>query len=187
MRSNTLFTQTQRKSSIQISRHKKLWRYFGTHSFFWKEAVLLYQPYHITISTVQQNFSSTILSDLILSMIVIRHYWKPEKLGRRCIKCFSQCHYNNVIITSLTIVYSTVSNHQAHDSLLNHLFRRISKKASKLRVTGLLRGIHRSPVNSPHKGPVTRKMFPIDDVIMTVSADGLSPLGTEGLTYWGLN
>ena len=27
-------------------------------------------------------------------------------------------------------------------------------------------GIHRWPVNSPHKGPVTRKMFPFDDVIM---------------------
>ena len=25
---------------------------------------------------------------------------------------------------------------------------------------------HQSPVNSPHKGPVTRKMFPFDDVIM---------------------
>ena len=33
-----------------------------------------------------------------------------------------------------------------------------------------VRGIHRSPVNSPHKGPVTRKMFPFDDVIMS-SAD----------------
>ena len=31
-----------------------------------------------------------------------------------------------------------------------------------------MRGIHRSPVNSPHKGPVTRKMFPCDDVIMSV-------------------
>ena len=28
------------------------------------------------------------------------------------------------------------------------------------------RGIPRSPVNSPHKGPVTRKMFPFDDVII---------------------
>ena len=27
-------------------------------------------------------------------------------------------------------------------------------------------GIHRRPVNSPHKWPVTRKMFPFDDVIM---------------------
>ena len=29
-----------------------------------------------------------------------------------------------------------------------------------------VRGIHRGPVNPPHKGPVTRKMFPLDDVIM---------------------
>ena len=29
-----------------------------------------------------------------------------------------------------------------------------------------VRGIHRGPVNSPHKWPVTRKMFPFDDVIM---------------------
>ena len=28
-----------------------------------------------------------------------------------------------------------------------------------------VRGIHCWPVNSPHKGPVTRKMFPFDDVI----------------------
>ena len=30
----------------------------------------------------------------------------------------------------------------------------------------LVRGIHRWAVNSPHKGPVTRKMFPFDDVFM---------------------
>ena len=29
-----------------------------------------------------------------------------------------------------------------------------------------MRGIHRGPVNSPHKWPVTRKMFPFDDVIV---------------------
>ena len=29
-----------------------------------------------------------------------------------------------------------------------------------------VRGIHRWPVNSPHKGPVMRKIFPFDDVIM---------------------
>ena len=34
----------------------------------------------------------------------------------------------------------SVSNHQPHDCLLNHLFRRISKKTSKLRVTGLCAG-----------------------------------------------
>ena len=31
-----------------------------------------------------------------------------------------------------------------------------------------VRGIHRSPVNSPHEGPVTRKMFPFDDVIIFI-------------------
>ena len=29
-----------------------------------------------------------------------------------------------------------------------------------------VRGTHRGPVNSPHKSPVTRKMFSFDDVIM---------------------
>ena len=57
-------------------------------------------------------------------------------------------------ITSLTIVCAAVSS------------RRGSKKTSNLRITGLCVGIHRSPVNSQHKGPGTRKMFPFDDVIM---------------------
>ena len=59
-----------------------------------------------------------------------------------------------------------VSNHQPHGCLPNHLFRRRSKKTSKLRVTGHCVGNSPGPVNFPHKGPVTRKMFPFDDVIM---------------------
>ena len=57
-------------------------------------------------------------------------------------------------ITSLTIVYSTFysgtdqSKHQGSASL------------------AFVWGIHRGPVDSPHKWPVTRKMFPFDDVIM---------------------
>ena len=58
----------------------------------------------------------------------------------------------------------SVSNHQPHDCLLKRLFRCRSKKTSKLRVTGLCAG--KSSVNSPHKWPVPRKMFPFDDVIM---------------------
>ena len=60
----------------------------------------------------------------------------------------------------------SVSNHQPRGCLLSRLFRRRSKKTSKLRVTGLCVGNSPGPVNSPHKGPVTRKMFPFDDVIM---------------------
>ena len=59
-------------------------------------------------------------------------------------------------ITSLAIVYSTVysgadqSKHQSSASL------------------AFVWGIHRGPVNSPHKWQVTRKMFPFDDVIMNL-------------------
>ena len=57
-------------------------------------------------------------------------------------------------VTSLTIFYTTVysdadqSKHQSSASL------------------AFVWGIHRVPVNSPHKWPVTRKMFPLDYVIM---------------------
>ena len=65
--------------------------------------------------------------------------------------------------------HDCVSNHQPHHCLLNRLFRRRSKKTSKLRVTGLFAG------NSPGTGefPAQRannaKMFPFDDVIMILS------------------
>ena len=56
-----------------------------------------------------------------------------------------------------------VSNRQPHDCLLNLSFRRRSKKTSRLRVTGLCER------NS--EGPVTRKMFLFDDVIMMIEHD----------------
>ena len=57
-------------------------------------------------------------------------------------------------ITSLTIVYSTV---------VSDADQRKHQNSASL---ALVRGIHRGPVNSPHEGPVTRKMFLFDDVIM---------------------
>ena len=70
-------------------------------------------------------------------------------------------HYDDVImgaiasqITSFTSVYSTV--YSGADQ------RKYQISAS----LAFVRVIHRGPVNSPHKGPVTRKMFPFDDVIM---------------------
>ena len=59
-----------------------------------------------------------------------------------------------------------VSNCQPHGCSLNRLYKCRSKKISKLRVTGLCAGTSPGPMNSPHKGPVTRKMFPFDDVII---------------------
>ena len=70
-------------------------------------------------------------------------------------------HYTDVImgmiesrITSLTIVYSTIysdADQRKHQSSASLAF---------------VWGIHHGPVNSPHKWPVTWKMFPFDDVIM---------------------
>ena len=57
-------------------------------------------------------------------------------------------------ITSLTIVYATV--HSDADQ------RKHQSSAS----LAFMRGIHRGPMNSPHKGLVTRKMFPCDDIVM---------------------
>ena len=71
-------------------------------------------------------------------------------------------HYNDVImgamasqITSLIIVYSTV---------YSGAYQRKNQRSTSL---AFVQGIHRWPVNSPHKGSVTRKMFPFDHVIMT--------------------
>ena len=47
---------------------------------------------------------------------------------------------------------ASVSNHQPHDCLFNRLFRRRSKKTSKLRVTGLCAG------NSPGTGEFPAQM-----------------------------
>ena len=52
-----------------------------------------------------------------------------------------------------------VWNHRRLDCLLNRLFRRKSKKSSKLRVTSLCEGNPPLPVDSPHKRPVMRKCF----------------------------
>ena len=70
-------------------------------------------------------------------------------------------HYDDVImiviasqITTFTIVFSTVysdADQRKHQSSASLAF---------------VQGIHRGPVNSPHKWPVTRKMFPFGDVIM---------------------
>ena len=76
-------------------------------------------------------------------------------------RCDCGMYYCDVImgtmasqVTSLTIVYSTVysyADQRKHQSSASLAF---------------VRGIHRGPLNSPHKWPVTRKMFPFDDVIM---------------------
>ena len=65
-----------------------------------------------------------------------------------------------------------VSNHQSRHCLLNRLFRRRSKKTSKLRVTGHLCGEFTGPGWIPRTKASNAENFPIDDVIMTSSCRG---------------
>ena len=66
-------------------------------------------------------------------------------------------------IISLTIVYSTVYSDAD------------KKKHQSAASLGFVLGIHRGPVNYPHKWSVTRKMFPFDDVIMSLIYSIIAP------------
>ena len=89
---------------------------------------------------------------------------KHADLLQRYLISYCWFHYRDVIIaamasqiTSFTIAYSTVysgADQRKHQSSASLTF---------------VRGIHRWPVYSPHKWPVTRKMFPFDDFIMFLS------------------
>ena len=60
-----------------------------------------------------------------------------------------------------------VSNCRPLHCLLNHLFRRRSNKRHQSSASlAFCAGNSPMTVNYPHKGPVTRKMFPFDDVIV---------------------
>ena len=74
---------------------------------------------------------------------------KRNALGRtRSVPWWPISFYPFVVI----MVRDRVSNHKPHDCFLNRLFRRRSKKTSKLRVTGLCEG------NSPGTGAFPAQM-----------------------------
>ena len=90
----------------------------------------------------------------------------------------SSKYHNDVImnemasqITSLTIVYWTV---------VSDADPRTYQSSALL---AFMRGIHQVPLNSPHKWPVTRKIFPSDDVIMDVNTIPTLPETKCSLTW----
>ena len=100
----------------------------------------------------------------------VAHEKVTTSLGLRC--GLEICHYNYVImstmasqITSLTIVCSRV--YSGSDQ----------RKRQSFASLAFVWGIHRWPVNSPYKWPVTRKMFPFDDVIM-------ADINTSAVRIW---
>ena len=74
-------------------------------------------------------------------------------------------HYGDVMIgtmaSKIRVVYSTI--YSGADQ----------RKYQSFASLAFVQGTHRGPVNSPHKWPVTRKMFPFNDVIMQKSLCGL--------------
>ena len=103
------------------------------------------------------------ISKRLCQIILHTALWNHNLLHTEMIAVFiiAQVHYCDVMIgaiasqiTSITIVYSTVysdADQRKHQSPASLAF---------------VWGIHRGPVKYPHKWPVTRKMFPFDDVIM---------------------
>ena len=82
------------------------------------------------------------------------------------LKVFGQCvmWHNELWITSAhasALQWShNVLNHQPHDCLLNIYSDADQRKYQCSASLVFMRGIHRGPVNSWYKRPVTRKMFP---------------------------
>ena len=118
-------------------------------------------------ATMKSQLRLSYLYELSYFSTCISRHGHQAKFAPECL-----IHYCDVImnaiasqITSVSIVYSSVCSdadqrwHQSSASL------------------AFVRGIHRGPVNSLHKRPVTRKMFLFDDVIMI---DG-SPLSDNVL------
>ena len=96
-------------------------------------------------------------------MAIIFYGERFQTLSWNSTDCKVSHHYSDIImgamasqITSLTIVYSIIysgADQRKHQSSASLAF---------------VRGIHRRPVNSPHKGPVMRKMFRFDDNMMDI-------------------
>ena len=129
--------------------------------------VLGVQDVHSSFRILASNFKHTTVSHSNFKHTPVSHFgFYAEKLThlicRMIFASNAEYHYGDVImgviasqITSLTIVYSIVysdADQRKHQSSASLAF---------------VWGIHQGPVTSPHKWPVTWKMFQFDDVIMS--------------------
>ena len=117
--------------------------------------------YYIIISHVHEKSKVSQGNIIPFKFTLLPSHKLAELLNCTLTIQVSDSHYIDVImgaiasqITSFTIVNSTV---------YSDVDQRKHQSSSSL---AFVRGIHRSQVNSSYKRPVTRKMFPFDDVIM---------------------
>ena len=85
--------------------------------------------------TIHKLFENALMNHLKVSPIMHTSYWRHNGCD-------------------------SVWNHQPHDCLLKRFLRTRSKKQQSSASLAFVQGIHRRMLNTPHKWPVTRKMFP---------------------------
>ena len=134
--------------------------------FSWFHKHFKYQSFDIKTTSKPSSYLAWLLiAPIRLQLMVIECHGRKKGIQTKKLnghKYHLQWeHYNDVImstmaspITSLVIVYPTVysgTDQRKHQSPASLAF---------------VRRIHQWPVNSPHKGPVTWKMFSFHDVIM---------------------
>ena len=90
----------------------------------------------------------------------------------------SPLHYNDVIIIMGAIAFQITSFTSVYWIVYSDTDQRKHQSSASL---AFVWGIHREPVNSPHKWPVARTMFPFDDVIMNMRN---VTLVISSLSFW---
>ena len=96
-------------------------------------------------------------------------------------KCFPFLHFWPICLAWRADISSTQWRHNKHYVIWNQQCIDCSgadqREYQSFASLALVRGSRRWPVDSPHKGPVTRKMFPFDDVIILFYSWGLCSEG----------
>ena len=127
--------------------------------------------------------NSLVSGDVHLDVWVteLDHHWFRQWL----VTCSTPViHYNNIIMSAMTSQITTI----IYSSVYSGADQRKHQSPASL---AFVWGIHRWPVNSPHKGPVTRNMFRFDDVIMIWIDADLIPIQIAPMhrskQFWILN
>ena len=103
--------------------------------------------------------TSTVYEKVVTAMA--NWMYLTAEMDDKCTKKFSFRH-NDVIMGAMA--FQTISLMVVYLTIFSDADPRKHQSSASL---AFVRGIfHRWPVNSPHKWPVMRKMFPFDDVIM---------------------
>ena len=98
--------------------------------------------------------------DLLLLLLIPSQVWYHIVFAT-VTTWIATIHCGDVIMSAMASQITSLTS--VHSSVYSGADQRKHQSSASL---AFVRGIHRWPVNSPHKGPVRRQMFPFDDVIM---------------------